>query len=119
MPPKISNAAVRPLIVAGQMNAAMAQMQAQMAQMPPAQREQMERVDAEHRAEAVRALATFFLRWFMPQIVFYGVGAVATGLLNAHRRFAAPMDLRAARSACVSGAFRVGATSPMGAGEPR
>jgi putative peptidoglycan lipid II flippase len=41
--------------------------------------------------EAVRDLATFFLRWFMPQIVFYGVGAVATGLLNAHRRFAAPM----------------------------
>ena len=38
-----------------------------------------------------RELATFFLRWFMPQIVFYGVGAVAIGLLNAHRRFAAPM----------------------------
>ena len=37
------------------------------------------------------ALGTFFLRWFMPQIVFYGVGAVAGGLLNAHRRFAAPM----------------------------
>jgi putative peptidoglycan lipid II flippase len=36
-------------------------------------------------------LGTFFLRWFMPQIVFYGVGAVAIGLLNAHRRFAAPM----------------------------
>src|SRR5207248_5842963 len=42
-------------------------------------------------ADAERALATFFLRWFMPQIVFYGLGAVATGLLNAHRRFAAPM----------------------------
>ncbi len=41
--------------------------------------------------EAVVELATFFLRWFMPQIVFYGVGAVAIGLLNAHRRFAAPM----------------------------
>jgi putative peptidoglycan lipid II flippase len=42
--------------------------------------------------EAERALATFFLRWFMPQIIFYGVGAgVATGLLNAHRKFAAPM----------------------------
>jgi putative peptidoglycan lipid II flippase len=27
----------------------------------------------------------------MPQIVFYGLGSVATGLLNAHRRFAAPM----------------------------
>jgi putative peptidoglycan lipid II flippase len=41
---------------------------------------------------AERRLATFFLRWFMPQIVFYGLGAgVATGLLNAHRRFAMPM----------------------------
>jgi putative peptidoglycan lipid II flippase len=42
-------------------------------------------------AQAERQLATFFLRWFMPQIVFYGLGAVATGLLNAHRRFAVPM----------------------------
>jgi len=41
--------------------------------------------------DAERDLATFFLRWFMPQIVFYGLGAVASGLLNAHRRFAAPM----------------------------
>jgi putative peptidoglycan lipid II flippase len=42
--------------------------------------------------EAERALASFFLKWFMPQIVFYGLGAgVATGLLNAHRRFAVPM----------------------------
>lgn len=42
--------------------------------------------------EAQRALASFFLKWFMPQIVFYALGAgVATGLLNAHRRFAAPM----------------------------
>jgi putative peptidoglycan lipid II flippase len=36
-------------------------------------------------------LGVFFLRWFMPQIVFYGVGAVVIGLLQAHRRFAAPM----------------------------
>ena len=43
------------------------------------------------RAAATRELGTFFLRWFMPQILFYGIGAVATGLLNAHRRFAAPM----------------------------
>jgi putative peptidoglycan lipid II flippase len=41
--------------------------------------------------EEVHELATFFLRWFMPQIVFYGIGAIAIGLLNAHRRFAAPM----------------------------
>ncbi|MEA2557648.1 MAG: putative peptidoglycan lipid flippase, partial [Actinomycetota bacterium] len=37
------------------------------------------------------ALGVFLLRWFMPQIVFYGVGAVATGLLNTHRRFAMGM----------------------------
>ncbi len=37
------------------------------------------------------ALGVFFLRWFMPQIVFYGVGAVATGLLNTRRRFAIAM----------------------------
>jgi putative peptidoglycan lipid II flippase len=44
------------------------------------------------QAEAARELASFFLKWFMPQILFYGLGAgVATGLLNAHRRFAAPM----------------------------
>ena len=45
----------------------------------------------ESQQPAVRDLATFYLRWFMPQIVFYGLGAVATGLLNAHRRFAPPM----------------------------
>ena len=31
------------------------------------------------------------LAMFMPQIVFYGVGAVMTGLLNANRRFGVPM----------------------------
>jgi putative peptidoglycan lipid II flippase len=45
----------------------------------------------ESQQPAVEDLATFFLRWFMPQIVFYGLGAVATGLLNAHRRFGPPM----------------------------
>jgi putative peptidoglycan lipid II flippase len=36
-------------------------------------------------------LGTFFLRWFLPQIVFYGIGAVAAGILTANRRFAAQM----------------------------
>jgi putative peptidoglycan lipid II flippase len=36
-------------------------------------------------------LGTFFLRWFLPQIVFYGLGAVAAGLLTANRKFAPPM----------------------------
>ncbi len=47
-------------------------------------------VDPVKRAQEV-AIGTFFLRWFMPQIVFYGVGAVAAGILTAHRRFAAQM----------------------------
>ncbi|HEY7401219.1 MAG TPA: murein biosynthesis integral membrane protein MurJ [Actinomycetota bacterium] len=41
--------------------------------------------------EASIETGAFFLRWFMPQIVFYGVGAVAGGLLTAHRRFAPVM----------------------------
>ena len=36
-------------------------------------------------------LGVFLLRWFMPQVVFYGIGAIVGGLLNAERRFAAPM----------------------------
>ena len=40
---------------------------------------------------AVQDLATLFLRFFLPQILLYGIGAVATGLLNAHKRFQAPM----------------------------
>jgi putative peptidoglycan lipid II flippase len=36
-------------------------------------------------------LATFFLRIFAPQIAFYGIAAIAGGLLNAHDRFAVPM----------------------------
>jgi putative peptidoglycan lipid II flippase len=47
-------------------------------------------VNAPDRQQQIE-LGTFFLRWFMPQIVFYGIGAVAGGLLNANRRFAAPM----------------------------
>ena len=34
---------------------------------------------------------TFWLRLFIPQIIFYGLTALTGGLLNAHRRFAAPM----------------------------
>jgi putative peptidoglycan lipid II flippase len=42
------------------------------------------------RAQAV-AVGGQLLAMFMPQIVFYGVGAVMTGLLNAHRRFGVPV----------------------------
>ena len=36
-----------------------------------------------------RALGTDLLRWFMPQMLFYGITALATAMLNARRRFAA------------------------------
>ncbi|MFN2586610.1 MAG: murein biosynthesis integral membrane protein MurJ [Actinomycetota bacterium] len=38
-----------------------------------------------------RDALTFLLRLFIPQIVFYGLTAITAGLLNAHRRFGAPM----------------------------
>ena len=44
----------------------------------------------QERAQAIE-LGGQLLAMFMPQIVFYGVGAVMTGLLNAHRRFGVPM----------------------------
>src|SRR5438445_5136119 len=47
-------------------------------------------VPAAQRAQQ-EAVGAFFLRLFMPQMVFYAVGAVITGLLNAYRRFAIPM----------------------------
>jgi len=64
------------------------------------------RVPAGPPREAERALASFFLKWFMPQIVFYGLGAgVATGLLNAHRRFAAPMFAPIANNLIATATF--------------
>jgi putative peptidoglycan lipid II flippase len=62
--------------------------------------------------EAVHGLATFFLRWFMPQVVFYGIGAVAAGLLNAHRRFAAPMFAPIANNVIVIATFLIFASMP-------
>jgi putative peptidoglycan lipid II flippase len=66
--------------------------------------------------EAVRDLATFFLRWFMPQIVFYGIGAVASGLLNAHRRFAPPMYAPILNNLIVIATFLAFAAMPAATG---
>ena len=37
-----------------------------------------------------RAVATTLLRWFVPQVFFYGLIALATALLNTRRKFGAP-----------------------------
>lgn len=70
--------------------------------------------------ESVRELATFFLRWFMPQILFYGIGAAVAGLLNAHRRFAAQMFAPILNNLIVIATFVVFAAMPdppAGSGE--
>jgi len=40
--------------------------------------------------QVIRDQATFFLRFFVPQIIFYGLSAILTGLLNSHRHFTVP-----------------------------
>lgn len=48
------------------------------------------RLDGEVAARQ-REVLTFLLRLFIPQIIFYGLAAITAGLLNAHKRFGAPM----------------------------
>lgn len=43
------------------------------------------------RVAAERAVGTSLLRWFVPQLTCYGFVSIATALLNARRRFSAPM----------------------------
>jgi putative peptidoglycan lipid II flippase len=67
------------------------------------------------QAEAMRELASFFLKWFLPQIVFYGLGAgVWTALLNAHRRFAPPMYAPIANNLIATATFFAFAALPGG-----
>jgi putative peptidoglycan lipid II flippase len=51
------------------------------------------------------AAGAFLLRLFMPQMIFYATGAVLTGLLNAHRRFAVPMFAPVLNNLIVVGTF--------------
>lgn len=45
----------------------------------------------EAQAAAQRDVLTFLIRLFVPQIIFYGLTALTAGLLNAHKKFGAPM----------------------------
>ncbi|MGY1815746.1 murein biosynthesis integral membrane protein MurJ [Blastococcus sp. SYSU D00820] len=51
------------------------------------------------------ALAARFLLVFAPQVVLYGIGIVLTGVLQAHRRFAAPALAPLLSSVVVAGAY--------------
>jgi putative peptidoglycan lipid II flippase len=59
-------------------------------------------------------LAARFLVVFAPQVVLYGIGIVLTGVLQAHRRFAAPALAPLLSSVVVAGAYL--AFAAMGGG---
>lgn len=48
-------------------------------------------VRAGQQAALQEDVLTFLLRLFIPQIIFYGIYALTSGLLNAHQRFGPPM----------------------------
>ena len=53
------------------------------------------------------ALGSFFLWFFLPQLVLYAAGAVATALLNGARRFAAPAFAPVANNVLVTATMAV------------
>jgi putative peptidoglycan lipid II flippase len=55
--------------------------------------------------EAQVAVAARMLLVFAPQVVLYGIGIVLTGVLQAHRRFAAPAIAPLLSSLVVAGAY--------------
>ncbi|MGH9285941.1 MAG: lipid II flippase MurJ, partial [Acidimicrobiales bacterium] len=56
-------------------------------------------------AEAQQELASALLRLFMPQMLFYGLVAMASALLHAHRRFAAPAFVPVLNNLVVTAVF--------------
>jgi putative peptidoglycan lipid II flippase len=58
-------------------------------------------------AELQHDILTFLLRLFIPQIIFYGLAAITAGLLQAHRRFGAPMYTPVLNNLTVIAAFLV------------
>lgn len=73
--------------------------------------------DPDVRAAEVR-LGAFLLWFFLPQMLFYAAGAVASALLNAHRRFAAAAIAPVANNVVVTITMVVfiAATSDSGLG---
>lgn len=64
-----------------------------------------------------REVGTAMLRMFMPQLLFYGLTAMFTALLNARRRFAAPAIVPALNNIVVS-AILLAIPRVAGHGEP-
>ncbi|SBW29171.1 integral membrane protein MviN [Candidatus Protofrankia californiensis] len=70
---------------------------------------------------AERDLAVTFLRWFLPQVIFYGLGATIGAILNVRQSFAAPMFVPVLNNliviaTCVAFIFVPGPRPPTVAG---
>ncbi|WP_235488330.1 murein biosynthesis integral membrane protein MurJ [Frankia sp. AvcI1] len=77
-----------------------------------------------HAGSAERALGTEMLRWFLPQIVFYGVGATIGAILNVRQSFAAPMFAPILNNliviaTCVAFVYVVSGPHPPGVDGPK
>lgn len=74
--------------------------------------------EASRRAE-IMSIGVPLLRWFLPQILFYGLTALASAMLNARRSYVAPAFVPALNNLVVLGflaAFwRVGGVAPSAA----
>lgn len=55
--------------------------------------------------DRLRGVGAIFLALMVPQVVFYGIDLVTTGVLNAHRRFASPVLFVLLGNAVTIGAF--------------
>lgn len=70
---------------------------------------------SQHHLATQRAVATALLRWFLPQILLYGLLSIVGALLNVRRRFGAPMWVPIANNVVCIGvlvAFAAVAPSP-------
>ena len=65
------------------------------------------RIDDPVLREQQLELATFLLRWFAPQIFFYGVSAIAEALLNVRGRFGPPKFVPVMNNLVVAGTLLV------------
>ncbi|HEX2040747.1 MAG TPA: lipid II flippase MurJ, partial [Acidimicrobiales bacterium] len=73
-------------------------------------------VDDPSVREAQVRLGTFFLWFFLPQVVLYALGMVSTAVLHAHGRFAVPAAAPIVNNAVVIGTYVLFAA--LRAGEP-
>jgi len=73
-------------------------------------------IDEPAKRDQVIAVGVPLLRWFLPQILFYGMTALASAMLNARRSYLAPAFAPALNNIvvlCMLGAFwRIGGVAP-------